>query len=348
MTDGLLPLRGSPGSPYTRKMLAVLRYRRIPYRYIQGNDPKAFDLPEPKVRLIPVFYFTNDEGELTAEVDSTPIIRRLEDEYAGRSIIPDDPAVAFLNYLIEDYGDEWLTKCMFHYRWYYDADVDMAGSVLPHYADVSQPDEQIAKLKQEFSARQIGRLYVVGSNDTTAPVIEDSYRRFLGCLNEHLKHYPFLLGRRPGSGDFGCFGQLTQLVQFDPTPSAIAARQYPRVHAWVSKMDDLSGLEPGADDFVDADALPETLRALLGEIGRTYVPVMLANARALDQGLDKVETVVEGKAWEQQPFPYQGKCLQWLRVEYARLGDADRDRVDAMLAGTGCEALVAPAQEKAT
>jgi glutathione S-transferase len=347
MTDDLLPLRGSPGSPYTRKMLAVLRYRRIPYRYIQGNDPKAYDLPEPKVRLIPVFYFTDDHGELTAEVDSTPIIRRLEDEYSGRSIIPDDPAVAFLNYLIEDYGDEWLTKCMFHYRWYYDADVDMAGSVLPHYADVSQPDEQIAKLKQAFSERQIGRLYVVGSNDTTAPVIEDSYRRFLGCLNEHLKGYPFLLGHRPGSGDFGCFGQLTQLVQFDPTPSAIAARQFPRVHAWVSKMEDLSGLEPGADDFVDADALPDTLKALLGEIGRTYVPVMLANARALDQGLDKVETVVEGKPWEQQPFPYQGKCLQWLRVEYARLGDADRNRVDATLAGTGCEALVAPAKEQA-
>jgi glutathione S-transferase len=342
MSEDLLPLRGSPGSPYTRKMLAVLRYRRIPYRYVQGNDPKSLDLPEPKVRLIPVFYFADDKGELTPEVDSTPIIRRLEDEYAGRSIIPDDPAVAFLNYLIEDYGDEWLTKCMFHYRWYYEADVDMAGSVLPHYADVSQPDEQIAKLKQTFSERQIGRLYVVGSNDTTAPVIEDSYRRFLDRLNEHLKHYPFLLGHRPGSGDFACFGQLTQLVQFDPTPSAIAARQYPRVHAWVSKMEDLSGLEPDADDFVDADVLPDTLKALLGEIGRTYVPVMLANARALDQGLDRVETEVDGKPWEQQPFPYQGKCLQWLRVEYARLGETDRDRVDAMLASTGCERLVAP------
>jgi glutathione S-transferase len=346
MTDNLLPMSGSPGSPYTRKMLAVLRYRRIPYRYIQGSDRrKALDLPEPKVRLVPVFYFTNDKGELTPEVDSTPIIRRLEDEYAGRSIIPDDPAVAFLNYLIEDYGDEWLTKCMFHYRWYYDADVDLAGSVLPYQmAGISEPDEQIETMKRNFSERQIGRLYVVGSNDTTAPVIEDSYRRFLSYLNEHLKRYPFLLGRRPGSGDFACFGQLTQLVQFDPTPSAIAARQYPRVHAWVSKMEDLSGLEPGTDDFVDADALPDTLKALLGEIGRTYVPVMLANARALDQGLDTVETAVEGKPWEQQPFPYQGKCLQWLRVEYARLGDTDRDRADAMFAGTGCEALVAPAK----
>jgi glutathione S-transferase len=320
-------------------MLALLRFRRIPYRFLQGAGD-ARGMPEPKVGLIPVFYFPDESGELTAEVDSTPIIRRLEAEYEGRSVVPADPAIAFLNYLLEDYGDEWLTKAMFHYRWYYEDDIDMAGSVLPHYADVTQPDDTIAAMKKLFSERQIGRLYVVGSNDTTAPVIEEAYRRFLGCLNEHLKAYPFLLGGRPGSADFACFGQLTQLVQFDPTPSAVA-RQFPRVHAWVSKMEDLSGLEVDETDFVDADALPPTLRALLTELGRTYVPVMLANAAALEQGLDEVKTQVDGRPWVQAPFPYQGKCLQWLRIEYARLDDADRARVDTMLAGTGCEALVA-------
>ena len=145
MNNDLLPLRGSPGSPYTRKMLGVLRYRRIPYRFLQAEDPA---LPKPKVGLIPVFYFNNEQGEVTAEVDSTPIVRRLEDEYPGRSVIPEDPAIAFINYLLEDYGDEWLTKAMFHYRWYYQDDIEMAGSVLPHYADVSQTDELMGQMKQ--------------------------------------------------------------------------------------------------------------------------------------------------------------------------------------------------------
>ena len=114
MTNDLLPVRGSPASPYTRKMLALLRYRRIAYRYLQAASD---ELPEPKVGLIPVFYFTGDNGELVAEVDSTPIIRRLEQEYSGRSVIPADPVMAFINYLLEDYFDEWLTKAMFHYRW---------------------------------------------------------------------------------------------------------------------------------------------------------------------------------------------------------------------------------------
>ena len=149
------------------------------------------------------------------------------------------------------------------------------------------------------------------------------------------------MGHRPGSADFACYGQLTQLTQFDPTPAKIAAEGYPRVHAWVSKMEDQCGLEPAADGFIDAGQLPETIKALLMEVGRTYVPVMLANAAAIDQGLEKVEAEVEGRTWSQEPFPYQAKCLQWLRIEYSRLDDAERDRVDAVLAGTGCERLVA-------
>jgi len=341
MDHSLLPVRGSPGSPYTRKMLALLRYRRIPYKYFQSDQNGSEDLPAPKVKLIPVFYFADKSGELTATVDSTPIIRRLEDEYAGRSVIPEDPVAAWLDYLLEDYGDEWLTKAMFHYRWYYQDDIDMAGSVLPHYADVTQSDAQLLELKKVFSQRQISRLYVVGSNDTTAPVIEASYHRFLACLNNHLKDYPFIMGHRPGAADFGCLGQLTQLVQFDPTPAKVAAVNFPRVHAWVSKMEDLSGVEVVADGFLDTDHLPDTMKDLLCEVGRTYVPVMLANARALDQGLDTVQATVEGKSWQQEPFAYQGKCLQWLRIEYARLSEDDQARVDTLLQDTGCEALLA-------
>lgn len=337
MTQDLLPVRGAPASPYTRKMLAILRYRQIPYRFIQEVNDE--DLPEPKVGLIPIFYFQDDTGALQPTVDSTPIIRRLEDEYPGRSVIPEDPVVSFLNYLLEDYGDEWLTKAMFHYRWYYEDDINMAGSILPFYrAGVSQPDETIEQLNKVFSERQISRLYVVGSNDTTASVIEESYRRFLSGMNEHLKTMPFMLGTRPSSADFAAFGQLTQLTQFDPTPSRVAIKDFPRIHAWVSKTEDLSGWSAG--EFLTATDIPQTLTNLFHEIGRTYVPVMLANAKAIDQGLDKVETTVEGKPWEQVPFPYQAKCLQWLRVEFARLSSEEQETVLSILDGSGCTELL--------
>jgi hypothetical protein len=44
---------------------------------------------------------------------------------------------------------------------------------------------------------------------------------------------------------------------------------------------------------------------------------------------------LDGRPWQQNPFVYQAKCLQWLREAYVALGDVDRNRVDSVLEGTG-------------
>jgi hypothetical protein len=297
------------------------------------------DLPRPKVSLLPVFYLPGPNGELEAVVDSTPIIRRLEREQTGRSVIPEDAVIGFLNDLLEDYGDEWLTKLMFHYRWHFAADIENAGNVLPLWADIGMSGDKLARMSKEIAERQISRLYVVGSNEITAPIIEDSYRRYLDIMSRHLQVCHYTLGNRPGSCDFAAYGQLTQLTQVDPTPIDIARREGPRVVAWTGIIEDLSGLEPKPGDWITRDAIPHTLRELLAEMGRTYVPVMLANARALRSGAAKVESKVEGKPWVQEPFPYQGKCVVWLREAYAALKPEDRSDLDRILAGTGCEPL---------
>ena len=88
-----LALNGSPGSPYTRKMLALLRYRRIAYRLITGRQGLA-GVEAPKPRLLPTFYLPDAQGTLQAVTDSTPILRRLEREHAGREVLPAEPALA--------------------------------------------------------------------------------------------------------------------------------------------------------------------------------------------------------------------------------------------------------------
>ena len=334
-----LALMGAPGSPYTRKMLAVLRYRRIPYRFLVAGGVEAQKMPRPRVSLLPTFFLPDDAGVIQAVTDSSPIIRRLEIEHAGRSVIPSDPALAFLDALIEDYADEWLTKAMFHYRWAYRADIDKASVILPLWRDRQVSDEALAAVAKAIGDRQIERLKFVGSNAVTSPVIEASYRRFLEAFESHLAAHPFLLGGRPAACDFAVHGQLTQLVEFDPTPMAVALKIAPRVCAWVSVMEDLSGLEPGA--WTSVSALPSTLMALLDEIGRVYAPVMLANARALEGGATQVEAEVDGRPWTQIPFPYQAKCLAWLRGSHAALPPDARATLDAILKPTGCAALFA-------
>ncbi|PKQ09172.1 MAG: glutathione S-transferase [Alphaproteobacteria bacterium HGW-Alphaproteobacteria-12] len=333
-----LKLSGAPGSPYTRKMLAVLRYRHIPYRlFLNGAEPQ--DMPKPKVQLLPTFYLREGSGDYETVVDSTPLIRRFEKAFTGRHIVPTDPVIAFIDYLLEDYADEWLTKAMFHYRWHYKPDIERAAAILPRWRGISAPEADMLKMGDIFAERQISRLYVVGSNDTTAPVIEASYLRFLDAMKAHLETQPFLMGKRPGGSDFGAFGQLTQLTHFDPTPMEETLKRAPRVFAWVDLIEDLSGLEPGEDDWMKRESIPASIRGLLTEAGRVYAPALLANAKALMAGDDKVETEIDGKAWVQQPFPYQGKCLQWLREKRAALSDTDRKCVDDVLAGTGCDTL---------
>jgi hypothetical protein len=106
-------------------------------------------------------------------------------------------------------------------------------------------------------------------------------------------------------------------------------------------IEDLSGVEPEPGGWLSRDAAPAALRELLSEIGRVYTPFLLGNAAALESGAAQVDCVIDGKKWVQKPFPYQGKCLGWLRERHAALAGDDRSFVDATLSGTGCEALFA-------
>ena len=332
---------GAPGSPYTRKMLALLRYRHVPYRvhWTDGSVPDGF--PKPKVGLLPTFFLPNERGELQAVTDSTPLIRRFEADYGGRSVVPAHPVLAFLNDLVEDYADEWLTKAMFHYRWAHRADVENAGPLLVHWSETTMDDASARAVSDAFSTRQVGRLPVVGSNATTAPIIEASYARLVSLLDRLLARHGFVLGARPASSDFAIFGQLSQLGIVDPTPAALTRKTSARVRAWIDRVEDLSGLSPKDEDWMGVDEAAEALRPLLAEIGRTYAPVMLANAAAVMEGREGVEATVDGQPWTQTPFRYQAKCLGWLRESHAALDANSRAQVDAMLVGTGCEALFA-------
>ncbi len=335
-------LLGATGSPYSRKLRAVLRFRRIPHVWILRGSKDEGKVPEIPVPLMPVLVFPGPEGRYEeVAVGSTPLIRRLEREHAGRSVIPPDPALAFLDALLEDYADEWLTKCMFHYRWAFAADADFAARVFPRWGAIDKSDAEIAPRSKFISERQVGRLGVVGSNEITAPVIEASYRRLLHVLDARLSESAFVFGKRPAASDFGLFGQLTQLAQLDPTPMAIARAETPRVVAWVDNVEDLSGLDAGEGDWIARSPFPETLRALFCEVGRIYAPFLLANARALETGAARVECELDGKPWVQEPFRYQGKCLAELRAEREKLTADERSAADARLAGTGCESLFA-------
>ena len=344
--DKRLKLLGAPGSPYTRKMLALLRYRRIPHAMIWGgHQAPPPGLPQPKVKLLPTVYFPAADGSVEAVVDSTPIIRRLEAAHSGRSVIPADPALAFIDALIEDYADEWLTKCMFHYRWAHQADLENAGPLLVYWSMPTIGRNEAKQAADAFTKRQVDRLYVVGSNAATAATIEASYERFVRILDALIARQGFVLGARPSSADFAIHGQLTQLAIIEPTSAALTSQISRRVRAWLDRVEDLSGLEPEETGWLGADEAAETLGDILDEIGRVYAPFLVANTKAIRAGEQEVRAQIDGRDWVQPVFPYQAKCLAALQEAYGALSSSDRARVDAILAGTGCDILLTPDME---
>tara|TARA_B100001057_G_scaffold100047_1_gene97022 strand:- start:638 stop:1684 length:1047 start_codon:yes stop_codon:yes gene_type:complete len=337
-----IPIVGNPASPYTRKMLALMRYRRIPYA-VEWGDPRALikkmGLEEPKPILLPVLVF-NIDGKNRAITDSTPIIRHLENEFSVRRVIPSDPKLNFLNYVLEDFGDEWVTKYMFHYRWHFEDDIEKAGTVLPLMHDVSLENKSHLEFKKYFSELQTSRLWVVGSNNKTAPIIEESYKRFLNQLETCLSINPFLFGNRPSSSDYAIYGQLTQLIGFDPTSSAIAHNISPRAISWIDQMEDLSGLNVHEEDWITFEQAERNLSNIFEEIGKVYMPALLANSNAINQNEKTWTANIDGAEWNQKSFPYQAKCLQWINNEFEVLGNDDQEDILNFLRNTGCSDLI--------
>jgi glutathione S-transferase len=334
-------LAGVPGSPYTRKMRAVLRYRQIPHRFVFAHTPEVQKLPPTPRPLLPGMWLPEGEDGWRAMSDSTFQIEALEALQSERSVHPVDPAIALLDLLIEDYGDEWVTKQMFFYRWAFEENIDHACKILPLW-NIGVPDAFVDQFRSTFGQRQIDRLsgVVTGDLEVCGPIIEASYERLLAILRDHLTSHRFVLGDRPGAGDFGLYGQLTQLVGVEPTSMALARAEAPRVMGWVDAVEDLSGLEVDGDaGWVDRETLGDALLPLLTEIGRTYVPFMLANASAVDAGAAETHCEIDGQKYWQKAFSYQRKCLGWLRDAHAALAPGDRDWLAGVLAGTGCEPL---------
>jgi len=334
MSDGggevPIPYRifGAELSPYSVKVRSYFRYKGLPHEWIVRSRE---NLPEfqrrAKLPLIPLVVTPDDENLQ----DSTPILERIERDHPEPGIHPDDPALAFLSALVEEYGDEWGNKPMFHYRWTYEADQDAAAERLaPAMAPSGASPEDLASVARAVKERMIPRLSFVGSSPDTREVIEGSYRRQLRILEAHLDGRRYLFGDRPAFGDFGLAPQLYE-CSIDPTPGAILRESAPRVAAWVERM-----LEPKAEGGFEAwETLAPTLSPLLREeVAGVFLPWSEANAKALAAGEDELSVDLPGGTFRQQPQKYHAKTLRALRERYAAV--ADESRLDPILEETGC------------
>ena len=318
---------GAELSPYSVKVRSYCRYKGIPHQWIIRSAAVQEDYNKyAKLPIIPLVVTPKDKGIQ----DSTPIIEQLESLYTEPSIHPTDPVTRFLSALVEEFGDEWGNKWMFHYRWAREVDqLSSAGRIarmMMPMADEKQHAQMLAQVRE----RMVKRVWFVGSSEQTAPQIEESFCEGIVQLEAHLNDRPYLFGARPSFGDFGLWGQLYN-AWTEPTPGALIEGRTPQVLAWIQRM-----LWPRIEgDFEPWSSLEPTLMPFLKrQIGARFLPWTLANADAITKGNEEFSVELNGQTWIQKPQKYHAKSLQVLREKYGAV--TDKSALDPVLERAGC------------
>jgi glutathione S-transferase len=328
---------GSKASYFTGKLESYLRYKGIAYhRYPLIAHQKRIRAAIGTTQMPAV---ENDDGRFMT--DSTPIILYLENQHPQSSILPTDPLLRFLAFLIEDYADEWLWRAAMHYRWTYRQSRELLSSILIDELLLHIPLPRF--WKRQLIARRQRRGFVIGdgvSKDTQSHV-EQGYRRALANMSQMLERRPYLLGDQPSIADFGLMGPMLRHFSQDPTPAEIMRDEAPAVYAWVARLWNARHDPKSAATSTNwLDAVPEDAMPMLREVCETHLRQLEQNARAFTKGTKRFDQMIQGCQYRRIPVSrYRVWCLEQLRERFEGLRDEDQDRLHELLCFEGASVL---------
>ena len=321
---------GAEMSPYSVKVRAYFRYKGVPHQWLSRRQHEDEFQKYARLPIVPLVVTPDGTGIQ----DSTPIMEKFDADFPEPSIHPDDPTLAFLSALIEEYGDEWGNKLMFHHRWFSTADQLATAHVLARCGMPNAAWEEVDKAAEKIRERMVSRVHFTGSSPENAPLISGYLDRLLEILAPHLADRKYLFGARPAFADFGLGLEVYEMA-LDPTAGAIIRARTPEVLAWAYRM-----TEPRNDGpFESWDSLRPTLEPLLRDIGEYFLPWSTANAAALDAGDESFSVELGGKPYVQGPQKYHARSLKVLRERFAAV--TDKSALDPILEAGGCLAYLA-------
>jgi glutathione S-transferase len=342
--SGIYRFYAAEVSYFSAKVRPALRAKRVPYIEMlpTADAYKNVIRPRTGLAMIPVVVTPEDE---TLQ-DSSDILDALDARFPEPAFIPTTPAQRMAAFLVELYADEFLMLPGLHYRWSFPESETKAradfGASTGDFARANRFADQIKTFTR-----------MVGVVPETIPPIEAHTRDLLAALEAHLAVQPYVLGNKPSLADCALLGPLYPHLYLDAVPGRLLRETAPRVCHWIERMN-----HPDPDGFgtwLPGDELAPTLRPLLELIGRDAAPIVLDVVRAFETWADTAPvtdapvprivgmhpTTLRGVTFERVTTSYTPWMLQRVRDAYLALPASDRTRVDPVLAGTGCEAILA-------
>lgn len=333
-------LHGMLMSPFSMKLRAYLRYRRIPFQWC--NSIKANEIAQTKVETYMVPVIEYPDGSF--ENDSTPIIDKMELCHSSRRTEPENEADAFLAYLIEDFADEWLLWPFFMYRWRSEVDQTFNSEwIVYETLHGGVQDTAFIETSVSWTRRQTKAMKWTCGSPKNDEVLENALRGFLEIIESAARGRLFFFGTRPSRAEIGIYGTLSQLVQ-DLTPSAFMRESYPFTMRWVGMIDDLSGTE-GEWEALSSNAdklMSSSIRKILEQSGKYHLPLLAANDAALASGKQEMAFDIDGHNFARAALPRHSGCLPALRGRYAALSNSSKSALFPVLEETGCLKFLNP------
>ncbi len=327
-----LALYGSNISYFTGKLENYFRVKGLDYQLHAMQFPGDARRIESDLGVYQMPVVQLPDGRWLT--DSTSIIQWFEGEMPTPALLPEDPLLAFVCYLLEDYADEWLWRPAMHYRWHY--------SEGAHFASRHLVDEHLGRvpvpgaLKRAFMRHRQRSGYTRGDGITADNVagVEAIFLALLDQLEGIFRRRPFLLGQRPTLADIGFSGPFFRHFALDPVPLEIIRQRAPAVLEWVARLWNtrLAGCKGESPA-----SLPEDLQPLLQAIGREYLPYLNANASAVSAGQQRFDVELGGVAYRGARYSrYRVWCLAELRRHFEHLPEPARAEAKRLLEQHGC------------
>ena len=318
-TPMMLELRGSSISYFTGKMENYLRLKGIPYRFESMVFPGEVERNKRVVGLSQMPVARLPDGRWMT--DTTKMIQWFEEAYPQNPIVPKDPTLAFICYLLEDWADEWWWRPAMHYRWYYEEGARFASG---HLAREVTGGLHLPLFLKRFMLRRRQRDgYTSGDGIGPEAVqgVEADVANLLASLERIFENRPFLLGDYPTLADIGFSGPFFRHFALDPIPLQLLRHTAPRTLEWVMR---LWNSTPSSVEGSMVNDVPEDICTLLRHMARGYLPYLNANVEAVSNGKTRFTATVDGVTYQgARSSQYRVWCLDELRKHYRRLTDQE-------------------------
>jgi glutathione S-transferase len=296
-------------SPFGAKSCAMIGYAGLPCEVKIQNIVSRFATIKRLTgkTMIPVLR----RGEWA--INDSSRIARFVQERTDRPLLPGDPALAPICWLLEDFADEWIALWMLASRWTHERDIEAMEEGVGKELTGGLP--LVSSAVGRIAASGIQSLIEKGgAAEVNRAALERSRDRLLQALESLLETPPqYLFEAYPTMADFAFFGPLSQYAS-DPT-GRDKMRMYPNVGEYLECMERMKLPHPSVSAHEAPSRDVGALAPLFAEFLGTYWRVLLANHRAYSTPERPQRTSVElldGEAFSFRPSGYYVARLEFV------------------------------------